>query len=750
MPRSIAGVVVFLGGCVMIGLAMIGRAHDPGAVEASMAQEPPPGPGGPPPGPGGPGFGFGPGMFIAPTIVKEADADKDGRVSPEEAAKAAEKLVRDADKDKKGSIDADALGRAVNRRMPPPPPGFGPEEPSDEFGPGTFMAPGIVEAADTNKDGRISPEEAAKAAEKFVRDADKDKKGSLDADALAKAMNQRMGPPPGFGGPGGPGGAEKKLVKTFDKDGDGRLNLAERQAARESLKKEKSAGGRRGPGFGPPPGFGGRNEEAAKPGPRVSPGDVAANPGRSLYDPSIVRTLFLDFDDKGWEAETADFYHTDVEVPATLTIDGRKMPGVGVHFRGMSSFFAVREGHKRSLNVSLDYVNPDQKFDGYKTLNLLNAHEDSSFLHTILYSEIARHYLPAPKANFVRLVIDGESWGLYVNVQQFDKQFLAENFGTEEGARWKVPGNPGADGGLRYLGDDVKEYEKRFQLKSKGKGKAKDDWKALIDLCRILAQTPPDQLEAALEPILDVDGALWFLALENVLVNGDGYWTRASDYSIYRDPKGKFHVVPHDMNETFQPAMMFGPPGGGPGGPGFGPGRRGGRPGGPGGGPGGPGGGPGGRPGGPGGGPGGRPGGPGFGPGGPGGAGIDLDPLVGLDNERTPLRSKLLAVPRLKSRYLSHVRTIAETWLDWKNLGPIVGRYRALIEKEIEADTRKLSSLDAFRKSVSEADEPQTPAAGPGFGPGRRELSLKAFADGRRRYLLDNADVKSAKPDEPK
>ena len=37
--------------------------------------------------------------------------------------------------------------------------------------------------------------------------------------------------------------------------------------------------------------------------------------------------------------------------------------------------------------------------------------------------------------------------------------------------------------------------------------------------------------------------------------------------------------------------------------------------------------------------------------GGPQSSGSDLDPLVGLDNERTPLRSKLLAVPALKARY---------------------------------------------------------------------------------------------------
>jgi hypothetical protein len=59
-----------------------------------------------------------------------------------------------------------------------------------------------------------------------------------------------------FGGPGGPGQEERKLLKRFDANGDGWLNKAERQTARETLKKEPTGalasgaprppGGRRG------------------------------------------------------------------------------------------------------------------------------------------------------------------------------------------------------------------------------------------------------------------------------------------------------------------------------------------------------------------------------------------------------------------------------------------------------------------------------------------------------------------------
>ncbi|MGE3818091.1 MAG: CotH kinase family protein [Isosphaeraceae bacterium] len=710
-----------------------------GAWKAQEPGGPPFGGGGRPgfgPGPGGPTPGFGLGMFLAPRVIELADGDGDGRLTPEEASKAAETVVREADVEKRGTIDAVTLGRAVNRRLGPPP-GFGPDLPPGDFGPGTFLAPRLLEAADANKDGRLTPEEASRAAGRFVREA---QNGVMDEPTLAAALNQSMSPPPGLGpgGPGGPMGQPRELVKEFDKNGDQRLDATERALARESLKTNRPPGGGRfGPpmGFGPPPGFG-VEEGPVVPGPRVFPADVAVHPDQPLYEPTILRTLFLDFEGTDWERELADFYRSDVDVPATLTVDGREYPGVGVHFRGMSSYFTVQEGRKRSLNVSLDHTTPDQRLDGHKTLNLLNAHEDPTFLHTVLYSEIARRYIPAPRANFVRLVINGESWGLYVNAQQFDKVFLNDFYKTDKGARWKVPGNPGADGGLRYLGDDLAEYKRRYEIKS---ADAPNDWRALITLCETLEKTPADQLEEALKPMLDVDGALWFLALEVALVNGDGYWTRASDYSIYRDPKGIFHIIPHDMNETLQPAMMFGP--GGPGGPGFGPG-------GPGFGPGGPGFGPGGGPLGKAIGKGRRGGrrGPGGGPGGFGTGGAELDPLVALDDPRKPLRGKLLAVPALRTRYLERVRAIAEKDLDWKTLGPLVSRYRALIEKEVEADTRKLTSLAAFQSALAEAPPAVDVAKNSVPGPGRRTANLKEFVEGRRRFLLNHPEIKKLSP----
>ena len=121
--------------------------------------------------------------------------------------------------------------------------------------------------------------------------------------------------------------------------------------------------------------------------------------------------------------------------------------------------------------------------------------------------------------------------------------------------------------------------------------------------------------------------------------------------------------------------------------------------------------------------------------------GLALDPLIGMDDAGKPLRSRLLAVPALKARYLDHVRTLAEE-LDWDRLRPVVAQYRALIEGEVTADTRKLSSTDEFIRAVSESPTGSAEAAGP-----RPKMGLRAFADGRRSYLLSRPEVKvSRKP----
>ncbi len=509
--------------------------------------------------------------------------------------------------------------------------------------------------------------------------------GALALCFAAFALAQGFGRGGGFGGPRGRFGGqeETKLVQQYDKDGDGRLNADERKAAREAMGSFSGRDVRRG--------FGGGAQQAANPGQKLSPADVKTYSGESLYDVQVLRTLFLQFEEADWEQELSDFYNTDVEVPANLTVDGKAYKDVGVHFRGNTSYSSVGAGLKRPLGISLDFANKDQRLYGYRTLNLLNSISDPTFLRIVFYMQIARDYIPAPKANYVRLVINGESWGVYVNEQQFNTDFTRDFFNSSKGARWKVPVSMGG-GPMSYFGEDPATYKRAFEIKSKDDPKS---WSDLIRLCKTLNQTPPEQLEKALEPILDIDGVLKYLAVDVALINNDGYYLRGSDFSLYQDDKGRFHVVPHDVNETIR----------------SGEGGRGGR-------------------------------GGGF----FGGGGIQVDPLTGANDPSKPLLYRLLAVPSLRTRFLGYVRDIAEKWLTWDKIGPLAKQYQDLIAADIKTDTRKLDTFEAFTNGVAgeaAGGEQFSGFRGRGGMNAAPSTSLKSFLEQRRAYLLDYTAPKS-------
>ena len=186
-----------------------------------------------------------------------------------------------------------------------------------------------------------------------------------------------------------------------------------------------------------------------------------------------------------------------------------------------------------------------------------------------------------------------------------------------------------------YQGDDPNRYRRTFQIKSKDEPEA---WSALIDLAKTLSETPPESLEAALASRLNVDAYLRFLALDNVMASGDGFFQRGSDYSLYRHPDGRFQFVFHDANEMFSM----------------------------------------------------------------GGRGVELSPLVAQHDATKPIIAKVLAVPALRTKYLGYVREMAEKSLDWNVVGPIVAQYRALIADDVARDTRKLFSTDDFLRTTAD------------------------------------------------
>ncbi|HBO52454.1 MAG TPA: hypothetical protein DD471_10765 [Planctomycetes bacterium] len=589
-----------------------------------------------------------------------------------------------------------------------------------------FDREAMLKRFDADGDGELNDAEREKMRD-FILNSLQERPGGNRPEANRPGGNPPGSPPGGApGGRGaGPGRQDLKVVEKFDKDGDGKLNEEERSKARVYVKEQGSGSRRRGRR----PGGGGEssNLNTGKPE-KLTPADVKNYPDRPLYDASILRTIFIKFPGADWETELADFYRTDVEMPVDMTVDGKNYEGVGVQFRGNSSFFGVSAGQKRSFNIRMEYGDHDGLY-GYKTLNLLNCHADPSFLRHVLFDHITGRYLPTSKSNYVKLVINGESWGIYLNIQQYNKDFLADWYDTKGGVRWKVPANPQRAPGLRYFGENLDEYKSYIHLKTTEAPES--SWDSIVRLSKLLDETPADKVEEALSKVLNIDRALWFIAIDNLLMDGDGYLSRGSDFIMYQDPAGRINLMPYDSNETFG---LHGGGGGGPGG-----GRRGGR----------------GR----------RSGDAGSGrPSGPFGrpprlGGDESDrrpderrpsapppqaasgrftqsPLEFENSRERPLISKLLSAPNLRARYIAHVKTILDESLDWDAIGPVVAGYRKVLGNEIAKDTTKLYPTEAYEKGVDGE-----------FSGGRRPVAgIKNFVTGRRAYLLKHPALSEKAP----
>ena len=98
-----------------------------------------------------------------------------------------------------------------------------------------------------------------------------------------------------------------------------------------------------------------------------------------------------------------------------------------------------------------------------------------------------------------------------------------------------------------------------------------------------------------------------------------------------------------------------------------------------------------------------------------------------------PLRSKLLAVPQYRARYLQHIRTLAEKGLTHKNLSPVIAHYRELIDEEVKNDTRKRTPYEGFTQATSPLQENGVAIEG----------SLNDFIGKRHDFLMTHAEIKN-------
>ncbi|MBK8644283.1 MAG: CotH kinase family protein [Saprospiraceae bacterium] len=408
---------------------------------------------------------------------------------------------------------------------------------------------------------------------------------------------------------------------------------------------------------------------------------------QSLYDSDKVQEIRITFPTGDWDKKL-DSLHTadpDLRLVATKVIlNGIAYDSAGIRYKGNSTYNPTRV--KNPLNIKLDFIRDDQSYEGVNTLKLSNGFMDPSFLREALGYQIVRQYMPAALANFIKVFVNDTYLGLYTNVQDLDNDFLEQHFYTSDGVYFQcdrvekqkqLPGNcpmGGSGSALKFISDDSACYQNNYEIESES------GWDELVRFLKTLNQNP-----AGISSVLDVDRALWMLALNNFYVNLDSYSGSGHNYLIYQDEHGRFNPIMWDLNEFYGAFTNSG-------------------------------------------------------------MGqlnlqqmITLSPLLHVTNAERPLISKLLSIPSWKKRYLAHLGTIMSD-AKQNNFYQSQGVYlQNLVRDAVSQDKNKFFTDAAFNLNLQSDFQINPPA-------GKIYPGLVSFAQARFNYLNTVPELSVASP----
>ena len=408
---------------------------------------------------------------------------------------------------------------------------------------------------------------------------------------------------------------------------------------------------------------------------------------QSLYDLEKVQEIRIVFPTGDWDKKLDSLHAVDPDlrlVATKVNLNGVEFDSVGIRYKGNSTYNPTRV--KNPLNIKLDFIRDDQSYEGVNTIKLSNGFMDPSFLREALGYQIVRQYMPASKANFMKVFVNDVYLGLYTNVQDPGNEFLDQHFYTSDGVYFQcdrvekqkqLPGNcpmGGSGSALKFISDDSTCYQNNYEIESEA------GWNELVKFLKGLSQNP-----AGISSMLDVDRALWMLALNNFFVNLDSYSGSGHNYLIYQDEHGRFNPIMWDLNEFYGAFTNSG-------------------------------------------------------------SGqlnlqqmISLSPLLHVTNAERPLISKLLSIPSYKKRYLAHLRTIMDEARQSNYYQSQGVKLQDLIREAVSMDKNKFFSDAAFNTNLPSDFQINPPS-------GKIYPGLVSFAQARYNYLNTTPELSMTAP----
>ncbi|MEZ4955180.1 MAG: CotH kinase family protein [Saprospiraceae bacterium] len=166
----------------------------------------------------------------------------------------------------------------------------------------------------------------------------------------------------------------------------------------------------------------------------------AQNDGDHLFDQSYLHEIRFEsplpnfFDTLVQIFDDSAFFFEIPYLPGTVIIDGHKIDSVGIRIKGGLSSFA----NKKPFKVDFNEFVPGLNYDKVKKFNLQNADGDASVQREAIAYEIFRSAgVKAPRTAFAKVYVNNDYHGVYIMVEQLDKNFLRNYFADDEGILYK-------------------------------------------------------------------------------------------------------------------------------------------------------------------------------------------------------------------------------------------------------------------------------------------------------------------------
>ena len=207
-------------------------------------------------------------------------------------------------------------------------------------------------------------------------------------------------------------------------------------------------------------------------------------------------------------------------VRANMQVGGATYPDVGVRFKGHRSLRSWAQ--KPAFKLDFDkYKHKGRTILGMRGVALNNMVDDPSMLREQLGARVfAALGVPAPRASYAELTINGERFGLYTLLEAVDETFLAHQFGSGSGPMYE--GEYGCD----LYEQDVSGFEH-----DSGEDPEREQ---LAGFARAVSG-PTSEWFLGTSPVVDRERVLTYLAASTLLADFDGY-RHGHNYRIYRDP----------------------------------------------------------------------------------------------------------------------------------------------------------------------------------------------------------------------